>query len=456
MKLKGLFWKPVKAVDVSDTIFAGMSMHGVEKDLDLESFEAAFGAKKTNRLFAAATDAVATNAEADQMATVAGGGDGTEGGGASNVVAAAAAGAGSSGGKAKPKPKKVQLIGQKRAQQMGIAMARMHMSPAAIRDSIATLRFPRGYGEDASVAAAHNVDADGIRVGPGAVERRPLDGDTVEALLKLVPTPEEAEAVASFDGEVELLGPPELFVRAVSTVPQLRLRLESVLTARTFSATIKSIEERRDFLRVAVKQVGESVRLRRLIELVLTLGNFMNGGTSRGEAASFSLDTLLKLKVRVGSTVRWWCGGGRKWETGCCRFGLCVVVAFSNEFTLFFLLSTAAAAPFLLLLLLLSLLLLLLILDGQDHGQLYFSSRVHRGSAKDQGARHPSLPERSQRRASRSRNADHSTTQRRKRPESVAGICRSSVWPADPAGPCVPDRRGARRQGENGEGRRRR
>ena len=43
-------------------------------------------------------------------------------------------------------------------------------------------------------------------------EAKPLDVDTLEALMKLIPTTEEADTVAGYEGEKELLAPPEQYV----------------------------------------------------------------------------------------------------------------------------------------------------------------------------------------------------------------------------------------------------
>jgi len=45
----------------------------------------------------------------------------------------------------------------------------------------------------------------------------------------------------------------------------------------------------------AVKSVKESKKLKRILEVILHLGNFLNAGTSRGKAWGFKLNTLSKL-----------------------------------------------------------------------------------------------------------------------------------------------------------------
>ena len=46
----------------------------------------------------------------------------------------------------------------------------------------------------------------------------------------------------------------------------------------------------------ALEQVEDSICLKRMLEVVLALGNYLNGGTVRGGAHGFKLETLLKLQ----------------------------------------------------------------------------------------------------------------------------------------------------------------
>ncbi|CAB4288844.1 unnamed protein product [Prunus armeniaca] len=84
-----------------------------------------------------------------------------------------------------------------------------------------------------------------------ALEDTALDADQVENLIKFCPTKEEMELLKGYTGEKEKLGKCE--------------------------------------------QIRNSVKLKRIMQTILSLGNALNQGTARGSAIGFRLDSLLKL-----------------------------------------------------------------------------------------------------------------------------------------------------------------
>jgi len=51
-----------------------------------------------------------------------------------------------------------------------------------------------------------------------------------------------------------------------------------------------------DVMCAAVRETQESKRLKPLLEIVLALGNHLNGNTARGGAYGFKLDSLTKVR----------------------------------------------------------------------------------------------------------------------------------------------------------------
>ncbi|KAL9271003.1 Formin-like protein, partial [Drosera capensis] len=84
-----------------------------------------------------------------------------------------------------------------------------------------------------------------------ALDDSALDVDQVENLIKFCPTKEEMELLKGYTGDREKLGRCE--------------------------------------------QIRNSVKLRRIMQTILSLGNALNHGTARGSAVGFRLDSLLKL-----------------------------------------------------------------------------------------------------------------------------------------------------------------
>ncbi|GER36590.1 formin-like protein [Striga asiatica] len=111
-----------------------------------------------------------------------------------------------------------------------------------------------------------------------ALDDSALDIDQVDNLIKFCPTKEEIELLKNYNGERENLGKCEQFFLELMKVP----RVESKL--RVFSFKIQFFS-----------QVRNSVKLKRIMQSILSLGNALNHGTARGSAVGFRLDSLLKL-----------------------------------------------------------------------------------------------------------------------------------------------------------------
>ncbi|XP_043697003.1 formin-like protein 3 isoform X2 [Telopea speciosissima] len=111
-----------------------------------------------------------------------------------------------------------------------------------------------------------------------ALDTSALDIDQVENLIKFCPTKEEMETLKNYTGNKEMLGRCEQFFLELMKVP----RVESKLRVFSFRINFST-------------QVRESVKLRQIMQTILTLGNALNQGTTRGSAIGFKLDSLLKL-----------------------------------------------------------------------------------------------------------------------------------------------------------------
>lgn len=125
-----------------------------------------------------------------------------------------------------------------------------------------------------------------------------LDPERVAALRKMAPTADEASAVRGYlagGGDEAKLAPPERFLAAVLAVPRLPARLRALAGRHTFAEDLAKARAKCKTLRDASNEAGGSAKLRRLLELVLAVGNHANGGTRRGGAWGFRLGALAKL-----------------------------------------------------------------------------------------------------------------------------------------------------------------
>ncbi|XP_058754197.1 formin-like protein 13 isoform X1 [Vicia villosa] len=122
-----------------------------------------------------------------------------------------------------------------------------------------------------------------------------LDVDQVENLIKFCPTKEEMEIIKSYNGEKEKLGRCEQFFMELMKVPRVESKLRVFLFKIQFHSQVSDLKNSLNAVNAASEEIRSSVKLKRIMQTILTLGNALNQGTARGSAIGFRLDTLLKL-----------------------------------------------------------------------------------------------------------------------------------------------------------------
>ena len=121
--------------------------------------------------------------------------------------------------------KKVQLIrDEKRLRNVGMAIARLKHKTEELRDAILE------------------------------VDDKILDTEMIRILVSNTPTDEEIELMKGYDGDVDQLEDVDRFFKILSTVPDLKVRLACIQIRNSFST-----------------------KLGHLIEIILAIGNFLNG-----------------------------------------------------------------------------------------------------------------------------------------------------------------------------------
>lgn len=163
------------------------------------------------------------------------------------------------------KPEKVQLIDLRRAYNCEIMLSKIKIPLPDMINAVLAL--------DSSV----------------------LDIDQVENLIKFCPTKEEIEMLKNYAGNKEMLGKCEQFFMELMKVPRVESKLRVFAFKITFSSQVDDLRSNLSTINNVAKEVKESVKLRQIMQTVLTLGNALNQGTARGSAVGFKLDSLLKL-----------------------------------------------------------------------------------------------------------------------------------------------------------------
>ncbi|KAJ0394199.1 hypothetical protein P43SY_007833 [Pythium insidiosum] len=162
-------------------------------------------------------------------------------------------------------PMRVALIDVKRANNIGIMLARFRLPYAKIRDAVLE------------------------------VDKELLSIEKVSALLQFAPEDAELEAVKAYSGDPKLLGDAEQYFREMLCVPRLPTRLQAIHATWQFDTYVEEQQRLMDSVRNACRELKECKRLREIFRVVLSLGNALNDGTARGGAKGFRLSILLKL-----------------------------------------------------------------------------------------------------------------------------------------------------------------
>jgi len=164
-----------------------------------------------------------------------------------------------------PKKEVAALLDPKTANNMAIAISRFKLTPEQIAAALTS-------GDEIAFST-----------------------DQLASLIAMLPSAEDVELCQSFDGPVETLGKAEQFVLAISAVPRYAARTKCMLTRATFGEKVGELSEAVGHVSAAAAEVRGSGALRSVLELTLGLGNHLNGGTSKGGAWGFKLDSLSKI-----------------------------------------------------------------------------------------------------------------------------------------------------------------
>ncbi|KAK9674393.1 hypothetical protein RND81_12G229400 [Saponaria officinalis] len=168
-----------------------------------------------------------------------------------------------------PPPHFIQLIDQKKAQNLSILLRALSVTAEEVGDALQ--------------------------------EGNELPPELLETLLKMAPTAEEELKLRLFDGEISQLGPAERFLKVMVDIPFAFKRIEVLLYMGTLQEDASIVKENLMTLEAACKELRSSRLFLKLLEAVLKTGNRMNDGTYRGGAQAFKLDTLLKLSDVKGT-----------------------------------------------------------------------------------------------------------------------------------------------------------
>jgi len=128
-----------------------------------------------------------------------------------------------------------------------------------------------------------------------ALDDSVVDGDQVDYLIKFCPTKEEMELLKGYTGKKENLGNCEQFFLEMMKVPRVESKLRILSFKIKFVTQVADLKSNLNTINSVAEEVKSSLKLKRVMQTILSLGNALNQGTARGAAVGFRLDSLLKL-----------------------------------------------------------------------------------------------------------------------------------------------------------------
>eukprot|EP00945_MAST-04E_sp_MAST-4E-sp1_P008617 g8617.t1 len=129
------------------------------------------------------------------------------------------------------------------------------------------------------------------------IDDRVLSLDILTSLEKLLPTPDERDAIKSFEGDKSRLANVEKFFVEILEVKDVVQRVKAMKEKASFDDLLKECKLKLSTFGSAIREVKTSPSFRQFLTVVLATGNYLNGGNKKGQAYGFHLETLIKLNA---------------------------------------------------------------------------------------------------------------------------------------------------------------
>ncbi|EGG17364.1 actin binding protein [Cavenderia fasciculata] len=119
--------------------------------------------------------------------------------------------------------------------------------------------------------------------------------EQVTSLYNNIPTPEEMAAIQELSDDV-VLDKPERWCLMIDGFPKVKQRLKTWEFMLKFDSMFKAVYDSMMTISNASNEIRESESVAYLFSILLSLGNYLNGGNQfRGQADGFNLDVVYKI-----------------------------------------------------------------------------------------------------------------------------------------------------------------
>ena len=113
------------------------------------------------------------------------------------------------------------------------------------------------------------------------MDAKVLDVESVQSMLRFLPTSDELTALNMYEGEEERLAKADRYFRKLGKVAGFESKLRALEFKQGFTAAVNAIHDWTGVIDSCSRELKASTRMGRLIALVLNLGNHLNSAGRR-------------------------------------------------------------------------------------------------------------------------------------------------------------------------------
>merc|ERR550532_1924261 len=132
-----------------------------------------------------------------------------------------------------------------------------------------------------------------------ALDTKTISNDTIELLQRMIPVEAEVKAYREYSvarKDIEKLTDEDKLMRQFSAVERFATKLQIMSFMSGFDEVVKMVKPQIDTVSVASKSLRNSAKLKRVLELILAFGNYMNS-QKKGPCYGFKLQSLDSLTI---------------------------------------------------------------------------------------------------------------------------------------------------------------
>eukprot|EP01132_Coremiostelium_polycephalum_P004937 gene4937-6154_t len=119
-----------------------------------------------------------------------------------------------------------------------------------------------------------------------------LNKETIKTLISNVPVEEDYQLIKNSELPESRLDKPERWILQMYGFPAMKERLRCWLFQLEYQEAYQNIISSLEKLSTAIQDTKSNENFKKILGIILVLGNHMNGGSSRGQADGFNLEIL--------------------------------------------------------------------------------------------------------------------------------------------------------------------